>query len=134
MRPGMSAADQLLNVCHEWRRLAESEGKAIRARNWTLVADCQKALLQLRPLIARHARDAREEWTRHGTAREENEKTLRATVEGLIDIETKNNALLDRLRETAQANITQLEQAGRNLRQIHRFYARSLPGSWSSMS
>jgi hypothetical protein len=130
----MSADNQLLNACNEWRRLAESEGEAIRARNWNLVADCQKALRQFQPLIARFACDAREEWTRLGPIREAKENSLRATIAELIEIETRNNALLDRLRETARAKIGQLEQAGRNLRQIHRFYARSFPASWSSVS
>jgi hypothetical protein len=130
----MSTDSQLQNDCVEWRRLAESEGEAIRARNWSLVAECQTALRQLQPRIARHALDARKEWMRLGPIRKEKESSFRATLQSLIEIGVSNRAILDRLRETARSNISQLEQAGRNLRKIHRFYSRSVPSTWSSVS
>jgi ElaB/YqjD/DUF883 family membrane-anchored ribosome-binding protein len=130
----MSADSQLQDAYKEWRRLAETEGEAIRTRNWLLVADCQKALQQLQPRILHHTQEAQEQWARVGLDRAAKEKNVRAVVAKLIEIESRNNELLDAAKREAQAQLGQLEKAGRMLRQVQRFYAPSRPPAWTSFS
>jgi hypothetical protein len=132
----MSAEQQLHEAYKEWRRLSETEGEAIRTRNWLLVADCQKALQQLQPLIFRHTGAAQEEWTRLGLDRAARENQLRTLVTELIEIESRNRELLQRMQQEAQAQVGQLERASHTLRQVQRFYAppASQPAAWTSFS
>ena len=62
----MNSDLDLQHSYHEWRRLAEAEGEAIRAGNWMLVFDCQNALRQLQPRIVRQTDAARREWAALG--------------------------------------------------------------------
>ena len=130
----MSADTRLHNGCKEWRRLAEAEGEAIRARDWGFVADCQKALQQLQPQIHRHLQDARQEWARSGSDAACKEESFRAAIAELIEIERRNGALLDVVRRAARAHLGELAQAGRTLRQVQRSYAPPQPSAWTSFS
>ena len=130
----MSADSQLRDAYKEWRRLAETEGEAIRSGNWLLVADCQNALQQLQPQILDHMQDAQEEWSRLGLDRAAKEKSFRAIVAELIEIERRNNASLDAARQASLAQFAQLEQAGRTLRQVQRSYAPPPSSAWTSFS
>src|SRR5579859_4909278 len=47
----MNTGDDLQHAFSEWRRLAQAEGKAIRAGDWPFVADCQKAITRLQQVI-----------------------------------------------------------------------------------
>jgi hypothetical protein len=134
MVPVMSAVHKLQDAYTEWRRLAETEGEAIRTRNWPLVADCQKALQQLQPQISHYLQDAQQEGTRLGLDCAAKEKSLRAVVAELIEIEQRSNTRLEVMRRDAQARLGQLEQAGRTLRQVQRSYAPAHPTAWTSLS
>jgi hypothetical protein len=130
----MSADTQLQDAYQEWRRLAEAEGEAIRTSNWTAVHDCQAALQQLQPRIIRCTDEAQQEWTRLGADRSSKEKDLRSVVSGLIELEWRNNALLNVLNQAAKAEMGELEQAGQNLRRVQRSYAPARPAAWTSFS
>jgi hypothetical protein len=130
----MSADHQLQAAYKEWRRLAETEGDAIRSSNWLLVADCQNALQQLQPQIIHHIQDAQEEWSRLGMDRATREDVFRGMVAELIEVERRNNASLNSVRQAALAQFSQLEQASHNLRQVQRSYAPAPPAAWSSFS
>jgi hypothetical protein len=130
----MSAENQLQDAYREWRRLAETEGDAIRNRNWPLVSDCQNALEQLQPQIVRFTQQAQEEWTRLGADRAGQEKSFRAMVAELIEIESRNKELLDQVRHEAQSRFGQLSQASHTLRQVQRSYAPAQPTAWTSFS
>jgi hypothetical protein len=130
----MSAENQLQDAYREWRRLAETEGDAIRNRNWPLVSDCQNALQQLQPQIVRHTQQAQAEWTRLGAGRAGKEKSFRAMVLELIEIESRNKELLDQVRQVAQTRLGQLSQASHTLRQVQRSYAPAQPTAWTSFS
>jgi hypothetical protein len=130
----MSAEHELNQAYREWRRLAETEGEAIRAGNWVLVADCQKALQQLQPRIQLHTREAQNEWTRLGLDRTAKDEHFRAMISELIQIESRNHELLRNMEQIARAQIGQLEQAGRMLRRVQQFYAPSRPAGWTSYS
>ena len=49
----MNAENELLNAYRGWHRLARAEAKAIRTRNWDLLADCQLAITDFQNLIGR---------------------------------------------------------------------------------
>ena len=59
----MSAESDLREAYREWRRLAQAEGQAIRAANWSLLSACQKALALLREHITTLLPKVQQEWT-----------------------------------------------------------------------
>jgi hypothetical protein len=130
----MSADAQLQDAYQEWRRLAEAEGEAIRASNWTVLHDCQSALQRLQPRIIRWTEEAQQEWQRLGADRSSKEQDLRTVISGLIEIEWRNNALLNVLYQAAKAESSELDQAGHNLRRVQRSYTQSPPAAWTSFS
>ncbi len=130
----MNADTQLQDAYQEWRRVAEAEGEAIRTSNWSLVHDCQTALQRLQPRIIRCTEEAQQEWTRLGVDRSTKEKDLRSVVTGLIELEWRNNAMLNVLYQTAKSEMNELEQAGKNLRRVQRSYAPARPAVWTSFS
>jgi hypothetical protein len=130
----MSADSDLQNAYHEWQRLAEAEGKAICAGDWMRVSDCQRALQELQARIIRASDQACVEWARPGVDRAEKENKVRATVRSLIELEWRNQALLDVHRRDAQEEMNRLEEAGRTLMRVRRTYAPARPAAWTSFS
>ncbi len=131
----MSADAQLQDAYQEWRRLAEAEGEAIRTSNWGVLSDCQRALQQLQPRIIRWTEEAHQEWNRQGLDRSSKEQELRTVIAGLIEIEWRNNALLNVLYQSAKSEQAELDQAGHNLRRVQRSYAPpSQAAAWNSFS
>jgi hypothetical protein len=130
----MNAETQLHQALQEWRRLAEVEGEAIRSRNWPLVAECQDALRDLQPNIDEFTRKARQEWAGLGSQQQSSLETLRQTLGGLIELESRNYARLTALRHGARTRLEQLESAGRTLRQVQRSYSPGTPAAWTSFS
>ena len=127
------STSELQKAFQEWHRLARAEGEAIRTGNWPMLADCQKALLELQPRIARCVEDARQEGARPGTDSHANDG-IRALVAELIEIENQNNALLNTMRGELQSRLSQLDRSGHTLKQIQRSYAPARPSVWSSFS
>jgi hypothetical protein len=130
----MTANQQLRNAYAEWRRLAEQEGEAIRQSNWPAVEICQTSLHDLQPQIIRWTQQAREEWMRQGSDIALEEDSLRAVIGELIDIERRNSATLNDVRQAAHAEARQLEQTGQTLRQVQRSYAPQPSSAWTSFS
>ena len=129
----MNACDELQKAYEEWRRLARTEGEAIRNCNWSLVAQCQNAIQQAQAQILQYSDDARSEWASlaDGAARE---KFLRALIAELIEIERQNNLVLASVRQAAQAQFGELKLAGKTLRQVQRSYAPPRLPVWTSFS
>ena len=123
----MSTHQDLQHSYQEWRRLAEAEGEAIRAGNWMLVFDCQNALHQLQPRIIRQTEAARREWTALGLDPEAMEGEVDTLIHELIELESRNNSLIDTRRWLAQEELAKLEQASLTLRRIQRCYVPAVP-------
>ena len=119
----MNAERELLRAYSEWRRLAEAEGKAIAARNWQLLADCQHAIQDFQKHVSRLSLDAREEWKRAGADIAAKEKFIQRIVGELIEITRHNHAKLVTARDAAKQRLEELGTAGRNLKQLHKSYA-----------
>jgi hypothetical protein len=129
----MTADGELHCAYVEWRRLAEAEGEAIRADNWGFVAECQRALTHLRPIIDRLTNAARQEPASPGSGSLTGQTHYRAIVLELMELERRNLTWLQQRREKLSAQIEQLSRAGRNLRGIQRSYAPLGPSAWTSI-
>ena len=130
----MNADYDLKHSYREWRRLAEAEGEAIRAHNWMLVFDCQSALRQLQPRIIRQTEAARQEWSALGMDAGTKEFELDAIILSLIELETRNNSLINARRRVAQEELSKLEHASLTLRRIQRSYTPPNIAGWNSLS
>jgi hypothetical protein len=130
----MNPERDLTAAFQEWRRLAEAEGEAIGARNWSLVSACQKALQNLSERISRLSAAAREEWSKPGGNRAAREGTLKATIHELIQLEKRNQTLLGSMKSAMRTKLDQLGEAGRNLKQIQRSYGAGHAATWTSFS
>ena len=125
---------QLLEAYQDWRRLAELEGEAIRTRDWTLMADCQQKLSALQSRIIQFTSQARDEWRRTGADLTLKEENLRQTVSSLVELEMQNSSALSAARETARAQLDQLDVARQNLKRVHRSYSSTSPAVLNSFS
>ena len=123
----MNTDRDLQHSYREWRRLAEAEGEAIRAGNWMLVFDCQNALRQLQPRIVRQTEAARREWAALGLDPKTMECELDTMIHSLIELESRNNSLINARRCVAHEELAKLEQASLTLRRIQRSYAPAVP-------
>jgi len=130
----MNTDHELNEAYQEWRRLAEVEGQAIQSCNWSLLSACQKALQNLQERVTRLSKAARDEWKKMGAGRVAKEKQNNATVRELIEMERRNNTLLQAIRETAQQQLEQLHRAGHNLKKVHQSYSGERTVAWTSFS
>ena len=123
----MNTDRDLQHSYQEWRRLAEAEGEAIRAGNWMLVFDCQNALRQLQPRIVRQTEAARRERAALGLDPDAMECEMDMMIHALIELESRNNSLINARRCVAQEELAKLEQASLTLRRIQRSYVPAVP-------
>jgi hypothetical protein len=130
----MPADAALLESYQEWRRLAELQTEGIRARDWSLVADCQNQVSALRPTITRLTRQACQNWRSDGVNSAEKENHLRGIISGLIELETQNNAELAAAKEVTRKQMDQLDSARQNLKRVRRSYSPLRPAVWNSFS
>lgn len=124
----------LQGVCETWRRLAEAEGRAIRAADWNALERCQEELLQLQPRFAAAALAARAEWTRLGPAARPKADQFGALLGELIGLEQSNANLLAERRQSAVTQLDELDAGIRRLRRVQRSYAPARSSAWSSFS
>jgi hypothetical protein len=122
MASQLNAERDLLAVCREWRRLAEAEGEAIRTRNWELCSACQKALQLLRERITALLPTVRAEWARPSGDGAARQQAFDDTLRRLIELERRNQTLLQSLRAAARLKIQQLSEAKIKLKQLQRSY------------
>jgi hypothetical protein len=128
-------ADRELTAAYEsWRGLAETEGQAIRERNWSLVSACQTALGELQAKIIQLTDAARAEWARAGVDAKAREKSVRSVISQLIELERRNSTLLSAVREAAQTQFGILEETSRKLKRLQRSYAPPRAAAWTSFS
>src|SRR5471032_979263 len=91
----MNAEAAMLEDFQEWRRLAETEGEAIRRGDWKLLADCQNGLRELQGRILVHTAGARKEWAGQTLDCSDRENKLRQIVSGLEALELRNQGQLE---------------------------------------
>jgi hypothetical protein len=130
----MSAERELREAYREWRRLAQAEGEAIRAANWSLLSACQKALSLLREQITSLLPKVQQEWTEAQVDKAARQEEINQIIRGLIEIARRNQILLRGLREAAQAKLLTLNEAGKKLKQLRRSYGQTSLSTWQSFS
>ena len=118
----MKAEQELLATYRDWHRIARAEAKAIRTRNWDLLADCQIAIKDFQTLAARLTSEARQEWERAGADCAEKTRHVQVFINDLIEITRQNQAMLRQAKEAAHLQLEQISEAGRNLKLLHRSY------------
>jgi len=130
----MTHEKALFEAYQDWRRLAELEGEGIRARDWTLVTDCQNRLTALQTRIIRLTSDARTEWRRTDVDLAQKESNLRQAVSSLMELEMANSASLSGAREATRAQLDQLDTARQNLKRVEHTYSSVPSAGWNSFS
>ena len=130
----MSAEQALFDAYREWRRLSKAESKAISLKDWNLLAECQKLLQNLQPVITRLTQEAQDEWKKSGADFEAKKARLRETVAGLIELARENQLSLRVARALLQAQGRQLAEAGRTLKRQQHSYAPARSSGWMSFS
>ena len=130
----MNAERDLLDAYREWRRLAETEGEAIRTCNWSLCAACQKALKHLRDRITALMPGLRAEWSQPGCNRAAKQRALDETIKELIHLERRNQTLLQCIREATQTKLKELGEATLKLKQLRRSYGQTSAATRSVLS
>jgi hypothetical protein len=116
----------------EWRRLAEAEGRAIRAGNWGFVGQCQRAIAQLRPMIDRLTNEEPQPGSTSDSL--VRKASSRGTILELIELQRRNLHALQERRQKLSAHIEHVTRSGRNLRGIKRSYSAPVAAAWSSYS
>lgn len=110
-----------------WRRLTEREGDAIRAGDWGLMEQSQRAKEELkRELVGRN------EPSPEGG--HEFELLDRPVVAELIRLEHENHALLCARKLEVEAELATLQGSSRALQGLHRAYGSKAAGAWGSYS
>jgi hypothetical protein len=130
----MDVERDLTQAYEEWRRLAEAEGEAIRARDWNGVAACQQALKNLQPRISRLSPAVRKAWSAPGVNRAVKEQELNTLLHHLIQLERRNQTLIATMKEAARQQLDQFGQVRRNLHQLRRSYGLPPRATWHSYS
>ncbi len=113
----------LVEAYEEWLRLAEREGKGIRARDWLSVTDCQNRIAGLQTHLVRLTSSAREEWRLSGVDIAQKENNLRQTLSSLLELEMANSAALGAAKEITRAQLDQLGTVRQNLKRVERSYS-----------
>jgi len=121
----MTPADELAGLYEQWRGLTEDEGEAIETGAWTDVEHFQAAKARLQPRIAEVSR--RLDQTTH-------ERQFRTLVEDLMQLERRNDVLLQQRRQAADEQMRELDKASRHLRQLHKSYVPPAHAHWQSYS
>lgn len=122
MASQLNAEGDLLAAGREWRRLAEAEGEAIRTRNWELCSACQNTLQLLRERMTALLPAVRAEWSRPGGDGAARQQAFDDTLRRLIELERRNQTLIESLREAARTKIQQLNETKIKLKQLRRSY------------
>jgi hypothetical protein len=121
----MNPAQEFSALLDQWRQLSEEEGTAISSGAWTHVEHFQSAKTRLQPRIT--------EVTQRIDA-SIHEKLFRPMLDELMQLERRNNSLLEQKRSAAQEQERSLDRTQRNLRQIHKSYTPKVRTHWHSYS
>lgn len=131
--PPASAESELYRAYAEWRRLAEAEGEAIRAGNWSFLRDCHNALSELQVRIDSLNEQAAQEWAALGIDAAPRRAAFKTMVKDLLKIEHHNHHLLEQRRRKMMAQKEELGIATLNLRRIQKSYTQAASATFCSV-
>ena len=130
----MNIQCDLVVLYEEWRVLSEAEAHAINFAAWSQVNQCQDAKRKLQDKIIQAAdmlqKDARcQIFDQKQIACE-----VRERMAHLIELELRNQELLNTQRGKAQKQKKILDKSQQNLREVHRAYVSARNPVWNSYS
>ena len=128
----MIATSQLWDLYTEWKSLSISEGLAIQAGNWLEVSRCQAEKQKLQGRIIRATESAKAECS--SSELEEINAGIRARVNELIGLESRNNFTLQTSLAALEKERATLDQTSSTLRQVHRRYVPARGAAWNRYS
>ena len=121
----MSAPEELSDLFQQWQLLTEEESGAITAGAWDQVEHYQSAKARLQPRITEVSR--RLDPT-------DLEQRFRSVINDLMEMERRNDALIQEKRQEAKEQENTLDRTQRNLRQIQKSYIPPSRTHWQSYS
>lgn len=130
----MTPQQQILKLYEQWGTLTLLEGEAIRAADWTRVAQCQADKWSLRTQIQEQAIQLESE-IKAGLADPDGlHKQIHHRVDILIEWEMENERALTEQRRHAEVEQWELQRSTRTLRRIQHAYAPAFEPAWDSYS
>jgi len=129
----MQSAAQLWDLYEEWKRLTEAEGAAILTSDWPEVRRCQNNKKQLQPQIIRLTQVTKAECSSPAEI-EQIDTQVRSYVNELIQLETRNNGVLQGRLELLAQERFEINRTASRLRQIHKSYVPPRDAVWDRYS
>jgi DNA repair exonuclease SbcCD ATPase subunit len=126
----MNADQQLFQLYDRWRELTTSEGQAIAATDWILLAQCQAE----KRLLQDQIKSAAEPRSDGGTAAVVVTGRFRNVLDELIALEERNARALASQWTALKEQQKELQHAGCTLRRLHAAYATGPQTAWQSYS
>ena len=130
----MKEQTDLLALYAQWRTLTEVEGNAIHEGEWRQVQEQQDLKSELKERIL----SVTESWQLvcpdASAWRQEYERQFRPIVAELIQMESRNSALLTRCQTATRAELDHYNGASRNLRGLRKAYVAPGNSHWCSYS
>ena len=130
----MNIQCDLVVLYEEWRVLSEAEAHAINIAAWSQVNQCQDAKQRIQDKIIQAA-DMLQKDTRYQIFDQKQIACeVRERMAHLIDLELRNQELLNNQRGKAQKQKKILDKSQQNLREVHRAYVSARNPVWNSYS
>jgi hypothetical protein len=130
----MTARNTLLGLCEAWRLRTETEGEAIRVRDWKKVSECQEAKQDLQHLILEWTAAARAESQSLDSAQEDLEGELQTLRQEMMKAEARNKQWLAEQQGALNSKRAELSETTLNLRRVRRSYVLPNRSCWQSYS
>lgn len=130
----MTTQQQILKLYDQWGTQTLLEGEAIRAADWTRVAQCQADKWALRTQIQEQAIRLESEIKAGLADRDGLHKQIHHRVDILIEWEMENERALNEQRRRAEEEQLELQRSTRTLRRVQHAYATAFKPAWDSYS
>lgn len=129
----MSARQEVADLLDQWLQLTQAEAGAIQSATWPSLREIQAAKVCLQKRLTR----ATEKWEAENPGKVlagPGKHLFRAQIGRLLSLETRNGALLATKLRRAHAQRESLNEAARNLRNVHQSYVLKPAGVWNCCS
>jgi hypothetical protein len=129
----MSARQEMADLLEQWLQMTRAEAGAIRSAKWASLRNIQAAKAGLQQRLTQ----AKEQWEAENPGKVlggAGENAFGAEIGRLLSLETRNAELLTAKLRRAHAQRESLNEAARNLRNVHETYALRPKGAWNCYS
>jgi len=123
----MAARQEMADLLDQWLQLTHAEAGAIQSATWPSLKDIQAAKVTLQ----KRFNQTREKWESENsgkTSQDTVNNPFRAEIGRLLSLETRNAGLLAAKLRRAHAQRESLNEAARNLRNVHQTYVSKSAG------